>query len=537
MEQVTTFLKQLQTIWRQLGINQRITVAGTGLLLVAGLAGMVFWSTRADYALLYGKLEDAEAAKVVAALEEAKIPHEVRGNSIMVPRDKVHPMRMQLAAKGIPRSDGVGFEIFDKSNFGISDFVQRANYVRALQGEIARTICQVETVENARVLLVLPENRLVVDDRKKATASVFVKVRGSAPLPLQTVAAIRFLVANAVEGLVPGNVSVVDNLGNVLSDVSDDSSNVGLTQSQLGVRKNLEQYLARKAEDMLNVALGPGQAVVRISAEMNFDMLTKTEEKFDPESQVLRSATTNDENTDSTTASQNGGIPGVQPNVDLDTNSVAASPLNSNRVKKKVMTSQYEINKITSNLVQNGGSISRISAAVFVATRMDGTGADRKTVPRTPEELDKLKKIVQTALGIQETGGGRNDQINLEEIVFNDQYATEINRKMETEGRREFWMNVGQLSLLPLIAFGVLFFFWRALKKSPELDIPIGIPLGELRNGANGDGFPAGNGNGHRWGDRNHPPTMTVDMLNQLIRENPQNMTHAIRTWIARTKK
>jgi flagellar M-ring protein FliF len=535
MEQITKLLKQLQTIWRQLGVNQRITIVGTGLLLVGALCGIVFWSGRADYALLYGKLDDTEAGKVVAALEEAKIPYQARGSAIMVPRDKVHSMRMQLAAKGVPRSDGVGFEIFDKSNFGISDFVQRANYMRALQGEISRTICQVETVENARVLIVLPENRLVVDDKKKATASVFVKVRGNVPLPVQTVAAIRFLVANAVEGLTPSNVSVVDNLGNVLSDVTDDSSNVGLTQTQLGVRKNLEQYLARKAEDMLNVALGVGQSVVRVSAELNFDSLTKTEEKYDPESQVLRTATINDENTDSTTASQNGGTPGPQQNLLSETNTVAAAPQNSNRVKKKVTTSQYEINKITSNLVQNGGTLARVSAAVFVAMRTEGEGTARKPLPRSKEELDKLKKIVQTALGIQENNGTRNDEINLEEIAFNDQSSQEITKKLETDGRRDFWLHLGQLSVLPVVAFGILVFFLRALKKSPELDIPIGIPLGELRTAANGNGYAHANGiNGN---GRHQPATMTVEMLNQLIRENPQNMTHAIRSWMARTKK
>jgi flagellar M-ring protein FliF len=190
--------RQLQGIWKQLGLNQRLTIIGSGALLIGCLGALVFWSSRHDYSLLYSRLEDAEAAKIVAALDEAKVPYQVtqNGSGIMVPRDRVHAMRMQLAGKGIPKSDGVGFEIFDKSNFGISDFVQRANYLRALQGELARTISQVDMIEAARVMMVMPESRIVVDDKKRATASVFVKVRGNIPLPVQTVGAIRFLLGS-----------------------------------------------------------------------------------------------------------------------------------------------------------------------------------------------------------------------------------------------------------------------------------------------------------------------------------------------------
>src|SRR5437660_1150868 len=207
--------QQLAAIWKQLGLNQRLSVVLAGTVVVVGLLSLAFWSSRADYTLLYGKLDEAEAAKVVAALDEAKVPYKISrgGGSISVPSDKVYTIRMQLAAKGIPRSDGVGFEIFDKPNFGISDFVQRANYLRAVQGELARTIAQVDAVESARVMIVMPENRLFLDNQKRPTASVFVRVRGNGALPGQTVNAIRFLVANAVEGLSATNVSVVDNQG------------------------------------------------------------------------------------------------------------------------------------------------------------------------------------------------------------------------------------------------------------------------------------------------------------------------------------
>ena len=165
----------------------------------------------------------------MSALDDAKVPYRTGrgGASIMVPSDKVYTMRAQLAAKGIPRGEGVGFEIFDKPNFGISDFVQRANYLRALQGELSRTISQIDLVESARVMIVMPENRLLIDSHKKPTASVFIRIKGNGQLPPSGVNSVRFIVANAVEGLTVNNVSVVDNLGNVLSENTEDDSVVG----------------------------------------------------------------------------------------------------------------------------------------------------------------------------------------------------------------------------------------------------------------------------------------------------------------------
>src|SRR6185436_7123936 len=317
-------LQQLRETWKTLGLNQRISLVLAAGVVGAGLLGLSLWAGRADYSLLYGKLDDAEAAKVIGALDDAKVPYKLRrgGSSILVPADKVHVVRMQLAAKGIPRGEGVGFEIFDKPNFGISDFVQRANYLRAVQGELARTISQIDMVDSARVMIVMPENRLLVDNQRKPTASVFVRIKGNGQLPVSAVNSIRFLVANAVEGLQGNSVSVVDNLGNVLSENQDRDSTAGLSSHQLNARRELEQYLARKAEGMLEKALGPGQAIVRVSAEINWDTISRTEEKYDPDGQVARSTTLNDETTTATTADSNGGAAGVASNTaTADTNS------------------------------------------------------------------------------------------------------------------------------------------------------------------------------------------------------------------------
>lgn len=526
---------QLQAIWKELGLNQRVSLVLAAGVVLLGLGGLAIWSSRVDYALLYGRLDDAEAAKVVAALEDAKIPYKAGRGSVSVPADKVHVMRMQLAAKGIPRAgDGVGFEIFDKPNFGISDFVQRANYLRAVQGELSRTVAQVDAVESARVMIVMPENRLLTDNNRKPTASVFVRVRGNATLPPQTVNAIRFLVANAVEGLQANFVTVVDNQGNVLSENNENDSLAGLSATQLNARKNLELYFSKKAEGMLDKVLGAGQAVVRVSAEINFDTLTRVEEKYDPDGSVLRTSTLNDENTDSLSGStaNGGGAPGTASNSSMETNTVALTPATKSNTKKKVTNSQYEINKTVSNLMQTAGGVKRLSAAVFVAARMSGSGTNRVTAPRTPEEMQKLRRIVQSSLGIQEGADAlRKDEITLEEMAFNDQPALEISRQLDQQQTREFWWNLASSAVYPALALVVLVVFWRAFQRTPNDAIPIGIPLSEFTVATNGNG----NGNGHVHAPA-ASPTVTVDVLNQLIRENPNNMTQAIRSWMTRGK-
>jgi flagellar M-ring protein FliF len=516
---------QLQNIWKQLGGGQRLTIIVTALAVIVGLSGLVLWSSRPDYALLYGRLDDAEAAKVIAALGEANVPYQTSrgGGAISVPSDKVHQMRMQLAAKGIPRGEGVGFEIFDKPNFGISDFVQRANYLRAVQGELARTIAQVDVIENARVMIVMPENRLLVDNQRKPTASVFIRVRGNTPLPPQNVNAIRFLVANAVEGLTANNVSVVDNQGNVLSENNDNDSVAGLSSTQLSARQNLEKYLAKKAEEMLNRVLGAGQSVVRVSADINFDSLSRVEEKYDPEGQIPRTTTVTEEKMDSITASASGGAPGVSAN-SAETNS-AAVPTNSSKTNKKVSNTSFEINKTVSNIMETPGGVKRISAAVFVAASATGSGTNRVVATRTPEEMQKIKRVVMGALGIQEgPDATRPDMITIEEMPFNEEPALEIAKQLDQQQKKDFWWELAKTALYPLLGCVVLFIFWRTFKSTPVDNLPLGVPLGS----------GSLNGRSLRPGDSD---AVTVEVLNQLIRENPHNMTQAIRSWMGKPKE
>jgi flagellar M-ring protein FliF len=295
---------------------------------------------------------------------------------------------------------------------------------------------------------------------------------------------------------------------------------------------------------MLQEVLGPGQAVVGVAAEINWDSLTRYEEKFDPEGQVIRTSSVNDETLDSTTA-PGGGVTGVSGNANTETNatstaSVAAAPLNNSRTKKKNTDNQYEINRTISSLNQVGGGLKRLSASVFVAQRFEGTGAARKAVPRSPEEVQKIRKLVQNAVGIVENDPNRRDEIVVEEMVFNDQTGRELTQVLERQERRDFWVDLAQKLGYPLLGIGVLFFFWRTFQRTKTDDLPLGLALADLPGGPGTHGNGNGNGNGHGVGfpvsRRNEPGIVTVEVLNQLIRENPSNMTQAVRNWLSRSK-
>jgi flagellar M-ring protein FliF len=514
-----------------------------GLVVLVGLTGVVLWSSREDYAILYGNLAEAEAAKVINSLDEAKVPYRVRGGgTISVPADKVHPLRIQLAGKGIPGGGSTGFSLFDKPNFGISDFVQRVNYLRAIQGELSQTISRVDGIESAQVMLVMPENRLLVEYQKKPSASVFLKLRGNVPVSASTVNAIRFLVANAVEGLTPDGVSITDNIGNLLTEAFDNDPVTGATSSQLKQRREYESYLAKKVESFLAPYVGgPTRVMARVSVDLDYTTLQRRETKFDPESQVKRTETITDERTDTSSSAPNGsgGVPGMATNANMDTNSPAGSnQLTKNNTNKKTTQNQYEINEITTTQSQVPGSTKRISAAVFIPIEYTGEGTNRVAVPRSPAEMDKIRRGIEAALGIVKRGdAGRVDELTVEEITFNDQPARELTQQLERSERQRLWTEIARESVFPVLGVGVLLVLWRAFQKTGVDEIPIGIPIGaaSIEGGAAG-GMDGGiRGAAGMDSEEVHPFVMTPDMMNQLMRENPSNMTHALRTWMGRS--
>ncbi len=507
-------------LWRQLGLNQRITLGASALAVVGAVIALLVWAQRPDMKLLYGRLGEKEAAEVVSALQTQGIPFELGagGTSIYVPSNQVYKVRMDLASKGLPAADGIGFEIFDRSNFGISDFVQRTNFTRALQGELSRTIAQLKGVRSARVMVVLPENRLLLKNAEsRPTASVFIDTGGMA-FEAERVNSIRALVANAVEGMRLDDVAVVDSRGNVLSEDLKSDPQLGTASSQIKFRKQTEDYLANKVETMLAKVLGPGQAVVRVSAEINSEATSTTQEKFDPESQVARQETsTEDTNiTNEKEADGNGQNTGVAANLPQGQGGQAGGgPSKTTEEQRKSKTQNYEINRVVTSTTKSPGNITRLSAAVFLASRLGAAGA--APVARTAQEIDSLRQMVVNALGVP-TGGAQNQAaaVSVQEVAFPAAVEPTTGAVDKVAGIFE-----SARPLLALAFAGVCFFvFLRLFKKTkPEpLDFEV-VPQGA-----------AGEQGGGMLGMKSHK--VSPELLNELIRQKPENVGATLREWL-----
>jgi flagellar M-ring protein FliF len=281
---------------------------------------------------------------------------------------------------------------------------------------------------------------------------------------------------------------------------------------------------------MLEKVVGPGQAIVRVSADINYDTLTQTQEKYDPDGQVVRTETKNDEINDSTTTTPASTPAGITSNISTNGTQASNNPLNNTQNHKTTSTTEYEIGKTTSSTIQSAGGIKRLTASVTVAEQTQGEGADRKPVARTPEQLDELRSLVSSALGIDPT---RGDSISLEELPFNDDFATDVTKELNQQQERDLLVTIGRNAVYPALGIVALLILLRLFKQTPVQEIPIGVPVGRLVAKQNGNGN--GNGNGHgRYGEEYESPpgVVTVEVLNRLIKENPANMTQAIRDWM-----
>lgn len=538
--------KNLLALWKGLSAQRRVSLIGSFLLSLAVLSAVVYFASKPRLTLLYGGLAPAEAAKVVEYLDSKKITYDVSdgGHTIMVPAEAVYSARMGLASQGVPtQSDsGVGFELFDKPTFGESDFMQRANYYRALQGELARTIKQLDEVSNARVLIVVPEDKLFGQDHQEAKASVFVQLQPGKSLSTNQIQAIRFLVANGVEGLQPEHVAVVDSTGRAMAD-SDDSSAAGspgqVTDKQRQARANLEHYLEGKAQSMLDQVLGPGQAVVRIASEIDYSQLQETSERYDPKNSVLRTETSTTE-TSSTQSQGSSSAAGVTANTAAPGGSDSGK---ENDEKKENTSNSYEVGKIVDNKVVGAGAIKRLTVALMLNERKPPAGSPpgTKATPRTPQEITALENIVKAAIGFT-TSDTRQDMISAQEIPFVDMFSDTPPAPTQTMAQQvNGYLPYVTQGCLVLLAIGILLYF-RSVASSPggksggEPDTFEAL-LNTYSSHTNGNGhvpLARANGNGANGVHANGATILTPIELSRLIRENPDNASQALKQWLRR---
>jgi flagellar M-ring protein FliF len=445
---ISDFSNQLKTLFTALSPVKRFTLIGLAVATFAAFIFMAFWTGTPDYQLLYSNLSPEDAGSIITHLKEKKIPYKTTGdgNAIMIPGEQINEVRLDLAASGLPRGSGIGFEIFDNTKLGMTEFVQNVNYQRALQGELSRTINGFDEVESTRVHIVMPSKSLFLEDETPASASIIVKLRPGRWLKRPQVQAVVHLVSSSVSGLNPENVTIVDNYGKMLAGNEGDSQNGTPNSDQLALQEKIEKGMESRIQSMLEKPLGPGKTTVKVACELDFKRQERTEEKFIPDKNAVRSEQFFNESSGSGTGPS--GVPGVLSNTaagDLtgeeDKNKNNASETSENRFHKQERTINYEISKVTSHTIEPFAAIKRLSVAVIV----DGTRklADKKKgakgaeetvyVPRTAEEMQKLERIVKRAVNFN---SDRGDEVEVVNIPFEPLKVTDAEENQDDKG----WM-------------------------------------------------------------------------------------------------
>jgi flagellar M-ring protein FliF len=448
MDGLKSFFTNIGDFVGRMTASQVMMLLGVSAGTVVGIFFLVGWLNSVQYTRLYSNMEEEEAGEVLAYLRDAKVEYRLLdgGRTIEVPSTDVYQTRIALATEGLPRAGSVGYSIFDQNNLGMTDFLQNLNFRRALEGELTRTIMQLDEVQAARVHIVMPKDRLFKQDQKKTTASVVLKTKGNGKLDERQIAGITHLVASSVEGLEPDKITVLDYGGNLLSSGQSSDPSIGLSSSQLQIAQRVENHLQSKAQSMLDQVLGADRSVVRVTASLDFQQLERTSEIYDPNSPSVRS----EERVKST---------------GKESDKANESSESEREDSEETTRTNYELNRTVEHAVNAVGSIDRLSVAVLVDGTFIEEVAEDGTVtsvyqPRSSEELSRLESIVKNAVGFE---SDRNDQVEIVNIAFDRQDVQGDREALDAMYEREFYYQIGtKIGYFLLIAFILLYFRKKA---------------------------------------------------------------------------
>jgi flagellar M-ring protein FliF len=486
-------LEQLRRIWERLPGTQRATIVMTTIGLVAIIVLVGSWASRTEYAVLYGNLDPEDAGAVTEELRGQNVPYKLDngGRTVLVPNDKVYDTRLTLASAGLPNNNNQGYELLDTSKLGWTDFVQKLQFRRALEGEIGRTIQALDAVEQARVHIVMPEPSLFVEETRPATASVMLKVRPGSSLRETEVRGIVHLVASSVEGLQPGQVTVIDTSGRLLSSPQDPNDILGSSSDQLTLARSIEEGLARKAQSALEQVLGPNRAVVRVAAEIDLERAERTREIYDGENPVVRSEQRSQQET-----------------ADAGTSESA--------------TTNYEISKTIERIVDTPGSIRRLTASVFVdgTYQESPTGGERTYVPRSSDEMQKLTSLIKNVIGYN---AERGDELTVENLPFDDTEAERTRQALEKTQGFDKLRDIAGTALPALIGLGALALLWRMVSRARA-----GLAIAQAGALTEGESEPA-----HALLPRKGEEALRMEKrLRQVSQESPETIARVVRAWL-----
>jgi flagellar M-ring protein FliF len=454
-------MKALLEGLKALGPARIAALAAVAIGMLGMLALMTLRGTTDQMALLYGDLDTRDAAQMVDLLGRNHVPYRIapNGSQIMVPAEQVPDARLMLAKDGLPSGGSVGYEIFDRGDtFAPTDFQQKINETRALEGELVRTIRAIRGVRAARVHLVLPQREPFARDKQDAQAGVLLTMVGAQRLDHEGVQAILNLVAAAVPGLRPQNIAIVDSRGDLLARAGEPVDAAGAALSTEELRHATELRISRAVEDMLESSLGPGKVRAEATVQMNFDKVNETHESFDPDGQVTRSTQTVNSTSKSTEANSTVSVQNNLPNAD------AGNAGTGSQEARQEETTNYEISKTVRTLIHEQPQIDRISLAVMVDDT-DTVGADGKHVrtPRSAEELARIATLVKSAIGFDLKRGDQVDVVSMRFAEDATAAAPESPGLLGFRFEKADLLRLAQSGLFGLVALLALLFVLRPM--------------------------------------------------------------------------
>jgi flagellar M-ring protein FliF len=408
-------MNQIRKLLASLSLRQKISLLVAAVVVGGSLIALTHWRRERDFRLLYSGLAPEDAAAILDKLRASGVEYRLADNgaSVLVPSARVAELRLQMAAAGLPRSGRIGFELFDRTNFGASDFAEQVNYRRALEGELERSIMALAEVEQARVHITFPKDSVFLEARQPAKASVLVRLRSGMRLPPSSVQAICYLVASAVEGLTPEAVAVLDMRGNLLNRARSTTQGEDSSEAALELRQRLEKDLLAKIHATLEPLLGPEHFRAGVSVECDLTSGEQSEEIFDPARSVMVSSQKTEDISGTSLAS---GVPGTASNLPRPTSRPGASGVGMTRRSESI---SYQATRTVRRTKLPQGTIKRISIAVLLDqnVRWEGVGPQARRIlePPPPERIKAIRDLVAAATGFS---AERGDQLIVESLPF-----------------------------------------------------------------------------------------------------------------------
>lgn len=448
---LTTVQQQFITFWKKQSIGKQITIVSLILSMLILTPVLVNWANTPSYSVAYTGLSEADAAQIVQKLDENNITYQLNGSgTIEVPSDQVYTTRLMMARDGLPQSSTVGYELFSgTSMLGMTEFSQKVNYQRAIEGELERTIGSIEAAKAVRVHLVIPEKSLLTSDQSLTTASVTIQINPGKVLDASQVRAITHLVASSVEGLKPENVVVVDSNGNLLASGtgSEDEMSMTIKDDQRAIELAYATEVQKRVQSILDKILGPNRSVVQATVEMDWTQREVTSNTFSPTEVAIRSSQIINESSNS--GGTTGGVPGAASN--LPTPVATTTGTDATAYQRSEETLNYEVSQVQSHEVIAPGEVSRVSVSVMVDGITD------------PAQLEIIKSAVQAAAGIDST---RGDQIVVESFAFDRTALDELSAELAKQQQQELYLQIAMGVGAALVVLALLFFILRMINNT-----------------------------------------------------------------------